>query len=310
MSARSAIAWPGATALDRGDLVVLTPVRGCDCAVLRPRVSRSVRGWTVPGTGGNAGASRSPAAARPGRRRRGGVLGSGGQRRRSAVASETANRRAWRIVSDSGLSRDRVAGCAGACLSSRDRARGGSCGREKAGDTVRGESTSNHPCAETACRSVASLPSQTAWFDGLTTNDVPGSASPGDRASRRRSVDRRTCTTTTLDPYARPRPASAPAVVSRRHLAGFIDAIAGGGMVTIPAMLLAGIPPLQVLGTSKLQSLFGSGSSTGLCAARARGSPGPVADGADRRTGRGRWRRCCTLAWLKWALLQVTPSST
>src|SRR5690606_4293276 len=43
-------------------------------------------------------------------------------------------------------------------------------------------------------------------------------------------------------------------------LAGFIDAIAGGGgMVTIPAMLLAGIPPLQVLGTNKLQAVFGSG---------------------------------------------------
>lgn len=46
-------------------------------------------------------------------------------------------------------------------------------------------------------------------------------------------------------------------------LAGFIDAIAGGGgMITIPAMLLAGIPPLQVLGTNKLQSLFGSGSAS------------------------------------------------
>lgn len=46
-------------------------------------------------------------------------------------------------------------------------------------------------------------------------------------------------------------------------LAGFIDAIAGGGgMVTIPAMLLAGIPPLHALGTNKLQSLFGSGSAS------------------------------------------------
>ena len=46
-------------------------------------------------------------------------------------------------------------------------------------------------------------------------------------------------------------------------LAGFIDAIAGGGgMVTIPAMLLAGMPPLQALGTNKLQSLFGSGSAS------------------------------------------------
>ncbi|KRG72094.1 TSUP family transporter [Pseudoxanthomonas dokdonensis] len=46
-------------------------------------------------------------------------------------------------------------------------------------------------------------------------------------------------------------------------IAGFIDAIAGGGgMITIPAMLLAGIPPLQALGTNKLQSLFGSGAAS------------------------------------------------
>ena len=46
-------------------------------------------------------------------------------------------------------------------------------------------------------------------------------------------------------------------------LAGFIDAIAGGGgMLTVPAMLLAGIPPLQALGTNKLQSLFGSASAS------------------------------------------------
>ena len=45
--------------------------------------------------------------------------------------------------------------------------------------------------------------------------------------------------------------------------AGFLDAIAGGGgIVTLPAMLLAAIPPLQVLGTNKLQSLFGSGSAS------------------------------------------------
>jgi len=46
-------------------------------------------------------------------------------------------------------------------------------------------------------------------------------------------------------------------------LAGFIDSIAGGGgMITIPAMLIAGIPPLETLGTNKLQSLFGSGSAS------------------------------------------------
>ena len=46
-------------------------------------------------------------------------------------------------------------------------------------------------------------------------------------------------------------------------IAGFIDSIAGGGgMITIPAMLIAGIPPLQTLGTNKLQALFGSGTAS------------------------------------------------
>jgi hypothetical protein len=46
-------------------------------------------------------------------------------------------------------------------------------------------------------------------------------------------------------------------------IAGFIDSIAGGGgLITVPAMLIAGFSPLQTLGTNKLQSLFGSGSAT------------------------------------------------
>lgn len=45
--------------------------------------------------------------------------------------------------------------------------------------------------------------------------------------------------------------------------AGFVDSIAGGGgLITVPAMLIAGIPPLETLGTNKLQSLFGSASAT------------------------------------------------
>ncbi|KPQ09626.1 MAG: putative permease [Saliniramus fredricksonii] len=45
-------------------------------------------------------------------------------------------------------------------------------------------------------------------------------------------------------------------------LAGFIDSIAGGGgLIAIPALLLAGLPPLETLGTAKLQALFGSGSA-------------------------------------------------
>lgn len=46
-------------------------------------------------------------------------------------------------------------------------------------------------------------------------------------------------------------------------LAGFIDSIAGGGgLLTIPALLSAGIPPTHALATNKLQSSFGSFSSS------------------------------------------------
>lgn len=46
-------------------------------------------------------------------------------------------------------------------------------------------------------------------------------------------------------------------------VAGFIDSIAGGGgLITIPALLLAGFSPVDALGTNKLQGLFGSGSAT------------------------------------------------
>ncbi|GLS83871.1 UPF0721 transmembrane protein [Paraferrimonas haliotis] len=42
-------------------------------------------------------------------------------------------------------------------------------------------------------------------------------------------------------------------------IAGFIDAIAGGGgLLTIPALLTAGLPPHLALGTNKLAATFGS----------------------------------------------------
>ncbi len=41
--------------------------------------------------------------------------------------------------------------------------------------------------------------------------------------------------------------------------AGFVDAIAGGGgIITVPILLSAGIPPHMALGTNKLQASFGS----------------------------------------------------
>jgi uncharacterized membrane protein YfcA len=44
--------------------------------------------------------------------------------------------------------------------------------------------------------------------------------------------------------------------------AGFVDAIAGGGgLLTLPALLAAGIPPYLALGTNKGGSVFGSGAA-------------------------------------------------
>lgn len=46
-------------------------------------------------------------------------------------------------------------------------------------------------------------------------------------------------------------------------VAGFIDAIAGGGgLITIPALLSAGLPPAMALGTNKLQACGGSFSAS------------------------------------------------
>lgn len=51
--------------------------------------------------------------------------------------------------------------------------------------------------------------------------------------------------------------------------AGFVDSIAGGGgLITVPALLIAGFAPVEALGTNKLQGLFGSGSATLAYAAK------------------------------------------
>lgn len=42
-------------------------------------------------------------------------------------------------------------------------------------------------------------------------------------------------------------------------LAGFVDAVAGGGgMITVPALLSAGLPPIAALATNKMQSSIGT----------------------------------------------------
>ena len=46
-------------------------------------------------------------------------------------------------------------------------------------------------------------------------------------------------------------------------VAGFVDAIAGGGgLLTVPALLLSGLPPVSALATNKLQGTFGTASAT------------------------------------------------
>lgn len=45
-------------------------------------------------------------------------------------------------------------------------------------------------------------------------------------------------------------------------VAGFVDSIAGGGgLITVPALLLAGADPIQALGTNKVQGSFGAATA-------------------------------------------------
>src|SRR5690242_6860607 len=51
-----------------------------------------------------------------------------------------------------------------------------------------------------------------------------------------------------------------PVLAGTAVFTGFIDAIAGGGgLIMMPALLFAGIPPINALATNKLQSMFGTG---------------------------------------------------
>ena len=57
-------------------------------------------------------------------------------------------------------------------------------------------------------------------------------------------------------------PLAFASLIGAAFVAGFIDAIAGGGgLITVPAMALAGLDPVTAIATNKLQSSFGSGSA-------------------------------------------------
>lgn len=52
-------------------------------------------------------------------------------------------------------------------------------------------------------------------------------------------------------------------------LGSFVDAIAGGGgLITLPAYLIAGVPPHMAIGTNKLSSWRGDGRVGGEACAR------------------------------------------
>lgn len=51
-------------------------------------------------------------------------------------------------------------------------------------------------------------------------------------------------------------------LMAAAFIASAIDAVAGGGgMITIPALLAAGVPPVAAIATNKLQSTFGTGGA-------------------------------------------------
>ena len=61
----------------------------------------------------------------------------------------------------------------------------------------------------------------------------------------------------TLDPM------TIGARVAAAFLAGFVDSIAGGGgLITLPALLIAGVSPVEAVATNKLQSTFGTAMSS------------------------------------------------
>ncbi|MEE2860195.1 MAG: TSUP family transporter [Pseudomonadota bacterium] len=60
-----------------------------------------------------------------------------------------------------------------------------------------------------------------------------------------------------------------PLLMAAAFAAGFVDAIAGGGgLITLPVLMLAGVPPAQALATNKVQGVFGAGTAALSYAAR------------------------------------------
>lgn len=68
-------------------------------------------------------------------------------------------------------------------------------------------------------------------------------------------------------------------LIAAAFAAGFVDSIAGGGgLITVPVLMLAGMPPAQALATNKVQGCFGAATAAISYAARGLVDP------------RGQWR--------------------
>jgi uncharacterized membrane protein YfcA len=62
--------------------------------------------------------------------------------------------------------------------------------------------------------------------------------------------------------FSSPSPALALLLAGAAFLAGLVDAIGGGGgLISLPALLAAGLPPAVAIGTNKGQAIFGATSS-------------------------------------------------
>ncbi|MDB6178952.1 TSUP family transporter [Paracoccus sp. Z330] len=58
-------------------------------------------------------------------------------------------------------------------------------------------------------------------------------------------------------------------LIAAGFAAGFVDAIAGGGgLITLPVLMLAGVSPAQALATNKVQGAFGAATAAASYAAR------------------------------------------
>jgi len=96
-----------------------------------------------------------------------------------------------------------------------------------------------------------------------------------------------------------PSPALIAALAGAAFVAGLVDAIGGGGgLVSMPALLAAGLPPAIAIGTNKGQAIFGRGVVVPVVLAQRRDRPRAARRSASwpgspaRCWARARWSRC------------------